>query len=481
MIALGGGKTLTLNQSFSPEYPELLGKLSITYTSSVEGQSVYISLEFDDKTNPSIILDDLKNSVRKETEAVYRKIQIKEEIKNCKEELSLEQKCVLVLYLCKFTENTQENKAMFSTVFHVENTMHSSVELMLLTTKDSTFLYHIVCSIRNKKAIDTFISFCCSFSSFLLNQQIQKEFNTILSEWGYSKSEIKLFINDAIHRIVVPDNYLDVLERPFPLSIAEQQKILWAYLKDKLYAGYSSERSTLTYSQKCSLFATVVSLCHPHHVPNDREDITEIVANYAVHLNLNQQDVEKSFVFQTTTDRDKNLEIVKSIKDDTSLMCFISVCKNIIDIAEDFASMTSFFHELLFKLGYMIDECILLDRGGHVYKHQQNSDSEEDDSENADDFFMHHWTLEDFMIGRDNGVEIKYVTNKETGEEFKVCVLVHDDGFSVSLVMPTYLEEMSSAEILERKASLKVGITAYGNFCLYDEDLTFHEFHYLGI
>lgn len=443
---------------------------------------MYINLDFKDTTEPSIIIDTLKGSIRKETEAVYRKKQIKEEIENCKEELSFEQKCVLVLYLCKFTEDTKDNRAMFYKIFNVEVSESAHISKLLNLTRESqSSIYHIICSIRNKEAIDTFISFCCSFSSFLMNKQSQKEFCSILSEWGYNETEIRLFINDAIHRIVIPENPLYMLERPFPLSIEEQEKIFHAYLMGKLYNGYSSEDNPLSSSQKCSLFATVVSLCHPHHISNDREDIIDIVADYAVYLNLEQQYIEKAFLFQTTNDRDKNLEVIKSIKDNDSLMHFIAACKNIIDVAEDFASINSYFHELLLNIGYTIDECVLIDRGEHVYKHKQNSSDYEINTENADALFIYNWTLKYFMRGRDNGMEIKYVVNRETGEDFRICVLEDDIDFFVSLFLPTYLEHLTPAEILERSETLKVGVTANGNFCLYNANLTFDELHYLGI
>lgn len=371
---------------------------------------------------------------------------------------------------------------MYYKIFNVEVSESSHIaKLICLTRGSQSSIYHIICSVRNKKAIDTFISFCCSFASFLTNEQLKKEFSSILSEWGYYEAEIKLFISDAIHRIIIPDNYLNVLERPFPLSVAEQEKIFHAYLVGKLYKEYSSEEDILNETQKYSLFATAISLCHPHHIPNDREDIIDIIANYAIYLNLSQQYVEKAFLFQTTTDRDKNLEIIKSIEEDSSLMHFIATCKNIIDIAEDFTNINSFFHELLMNIGYTIDECVLIDRGEAVNKYSQNPSDSENNVEEVDALFMHCWTLKDFMVGYVNEIEIQFVVDSITGEDYRVCVLENIKGFLVSLFLPIHLEHLTSADILERYNSFKVGITSYGNFCLYDKNLTWDELHYLGI
>lgn len=480
----GGESTVSLEESFSPEYPELLGTLNISYKATIDEQLISFTLEFKDTTEPSIILNKLTSSIKKKTDDVYRRKQIKEEIENNKEELTFEQKSVLVLYLCKFTEDTPDNRTMFCQIYNVENSESSFTKVQLLMTESSDSIYHRVCSIRNKQAIETFISLCCSFYSFLTNEQQQKDFRSLLAEWGYTETESSLLISTAVHKVVIPPGTLEVPATPFPLSVAEQQKVLWAYLMGELYKGCPED--ALSNSQKYSLFASMVSLCYPLYAPNYREDVISYLANYALDINISQKCVERAFLLQTPTDKEKNIEIVKSIRNDVSLTHFAAICKGITDIMSNSAIAQSLYYNLLQDIGLTIDECILIERGHFLEKYDSKTKKENtiktlNQEDKSIKLFLYSWSLVDFLAERNNGIEVKMIVNMQTGFTYNACVLTDDKDFPVTLILPKYIEDMPVAEIKEQNEYLQVGITSKGNFCLYDEKLTEQDLSELGI
>ncbi len=65
-------------------------------------------------------------------------------------------------------------------------------------------------------------------------------------------------------------------------------------------------------------------------------------------------------------------------------------------------------------------------------------------------------------------MQVGNFVNSNTGEEFKSCMFIKENGSYDYVGFHSQLGELTPAEISERKKELKVGLTNSGKYVLYD-------------
>lgn len=91
---------------------------------------------------------------------------------------------------------------------------------------------------------------------------------------------------------------------------------------------------------------------------------------------------------------------------------------------------------------------------------------EEEYAEETNTSILQSWSLLEFAKNYVK-MQVGNFVNSNTGEEFKSCMFVKEDGSYDYVGFHSQLGTLTPAEISERKKELKVGLTELGKYVLY--------------
>lgn len=108
-------------------------------------------------------------------------------------------------------------------------------------------------------------------------------------------------------------------------------------------------------------------------------------------------------------------------------------------------------------------------------RHKKSAKASVSISSNENNLFIENWPLLDFAKKYGPEMKVGTFTNKNTGEEYRVCVFIRENGKRTYVRFFSQLGELTPFEISQRKNDLKVGITEADKFYLHDNNVKIWE------
>lgn len=271
---------------------------------------------------------------------------------------------------------------------------------------------------------------------------------------------------------------------------------------------------TLTIEQRCALLKIALELSYSSP---DRlylwKGQYEILLEFAKTLGLKEdqldiciQEVAKGF-FRTSGDiiNSDYYKVVRTITQDEPFIQLIIICGKLLDfidslddeliVSESYAYLA--FSKILEEIGFTKKEIEDLKYGEGIYRTrdgknvialqeqkepQTKIEQEYPISKEQMAIFKKNWTLPQFRkeFGAEDRVESR--KNHTHDEDYKVCIFIkNSDGSEFSVGFSNSLGEPSIEEIQRREKELMVGLSYYGNYKLYDNQIPVLEKVDLGI
>lgn len=292
------------------------------------------------------------------------------------------QEIALATYLCKFADCSSEEGKLLCRLFNVDYAVVVPlVEMCNRTSKNK--LFAALATVKDKKYIDTFVNFSCTYLSFFINNKdYEKELLDISKNWGYTESELKFKLSTVDEEFNV-DFYTPT--SIFPLNLQEQNVLLREWVKTKIHFK-DNNINTLNHGQKYALFGLALSMAHLLYTSRSRIDLITILANYAVTLNFDIIASEDVLLYQTPLDKEKYISIIRTtIKDNKVLNDFIKVCLDIIDFKKSMKNILSFKIRMFEQFDFFYSDLISIAQGKFVtkyYEGRKNQDNEKRETTN---------------------------------------------------------------------------------------------------
>ena len=123
------------------------------------------------------------------------------------------------------------------------------------------------------------------------------------------------------------------------------------------------------------------------------------------------------------------------------------------------------FTRILKDVGFSQEDVYDIIKGKYNYKF--DSTVLEEPAEETNSSILQSWSLLEFAKNYVK-MQVGNFVNSNTGEEFKSCMFIKEDGSYDYVGFHSQLGELTPAEISERKKELKVGLTESGKYVLYD-------------
>lgn len=238
---------------------------------------------------------------------------------------------------------------------------------------------------------------------------------------------------------------------------------------NSLYDGSKDrEINTLSAEQKCALLNAAASLYTIDNIPNNRQEAKQVLVDFIHLLGLKDEHLTYCIHHQSWLDRKKYINVIKTIQKDGPFIQFICICKELIDLGEDNMFINYTFTRILKDVGFSQEDIYDIVKGNYNYRFDNETvAAEEEGIEENNTSILQSWSLLEFAK---NYVKMKVgdFVNSTTGDKFKSCIFLKEDGSYDYVGFHSQLGELTPAEISERKKELKVGLTQSGKYVLYD-------------
>ncbi len=237
-------------------------------------------------------------------------------------------------------------------------------------------------------------------------------------------------------------------------------------IHNSLYDGSKDwEINTLSVEQKCALLNAAASLYTTDNMPNNRQEAKQVLVEFMQLLGLKDKHLAYCIHHQSWLDRKKYIDVMKTIQKDNPFIQFICTCLELIALGEDNMFINYTFTRILKEVCFSQEDIYDIVKG--MYNYRFDSVVQEEPAEETNSSILQSWSLLEFAK---NYVKMKVgdFINSNTGEEFKSCMFIKEDGTYDYVGFHSQLGELTPAEISERKKELKVGLTQLGKYVLYD-------------
>lgn len=236
---------------------------------------------------------------------------------------------------------------------------------------------------------------------------------------------------------------------------------------NSLYDGSKDwEINTLSVEQKCALLNAAVSLYTTDNMPNNKQEAKQVLVEFMQLLGLKDEHLTYCIHHQSWLDRKKYIDSMKTIQKDGPFIQFICTCKELIDLGGDNMFINYTFTRILKDVGFSQEEVYDIVKGNYNYKFDYKAAEEECIEENNTSI-LQSWSLLEFAKNYVK-MQVGNFVNSNTGEEFKSCMFLKENGSYDYVRFHSQLGVLTPAEISKRKKELKVGLTQSGKYILYD-------------
>lgn len=235
---------------------------------------------------------------------------------------------------------------------------------------------------------------------------------------------------------------------------------------NSLYDGSKDwEINTLSVEQKCALLNAATSLYTTDNMPNNRQEAKKVLVDFMHLLGLKEEQLTYCIHHQSWLDRKKYIDIIKTIQKDGPFIQFICTCKVLINLGDSNMFINYTFTRILKDVGFSQEDTYAIVKGKYNYRF--DNVVEEASAEGANTSILQSWSLLEFAKNYVK-MQVGDFVNSNTGEEFKSCMFLKEDGSYDYVNFHSQLGELTPAEISKRKKELKVGLTQSGKYILYD-------------
>lgn len=235
---------------------------------------------------------------------------------------------------------------------------------------------------------------------------------------------------------------------------------------DSLYdENKDKEIVALSIEQRCALLNAAASLYTTDNMPNNRQEAKQVLVEFMHLLGLKDEHLTYCIHHQSWLDRKKYIDSMKTIQKDDPFIQFIYTCKELIDLGGDNMFINYTFTRILKDVGFSQKDVYDIIKGKYNYKF--DSTVLEKPTEETNSSILQSWSLLEFAKNYVK-MQVGNFVNSNTGEEFKSCMFIKEDGSSDYVGFHSQLGELTPAEISERKKELKVGLIQSGKYVLYD-------------
>ena len=235
---------------------------------------------------------------------------------------------------------------------------------------------------------------------------------------------------------------------------------------NSLYDGSKDwEINTLSVEQKCALLNAAASLYTTDNMPNNRQEAKQVLVEFMQLLGLKDEHLTYCIHHQSWLDRKKYIDVMKTIQKNNPFIQFICTCKELINLGGDNMFINYTFTRILKDIGFPQKDVYDIIKGKYNYKF--DSTVLEEPAEETNSSILQSWSLLEFAKNYVK-MQVGNFVNSNTGEEFKSCMFIKEDGSYDYVGFHSQLGELTPAEISERKKELKVGLTQLGKYVLYD-------------
>lgn len=225
------------------------------------------------------------------------------------------------------------------------------------------------------------------------------------------------------------------------------------------------EINTLSVKQKCALLNAATSLYTTDNMPNYRQEAKQVFVDFRHLLGLKDKHLTYCIHHQSWLDRKKYIDVMKTIQKDGPFIQFICICKVLISLGESNMFINYTFTRILKAVGFPQEDVYDIIKGKYNYKF--DSTVLEEPAEETNSSILQSWSLLEFAKNYVK-IQVGNFVNSNTGEEFKSCMFIKEDGSYDYVGFHSQLGELTPAEITKRKKKLKVGLTELGKYVLYD-------------
>lgn len=226
------------------------------------------------------------------------------------------------------------------------------------------------------------------------------------------------------------------------------------------------EITSLSVEQRRALLNAATSLCTTDNMPNNRQEAKQVLVEFMHLLGLKDEHLTYCIQHQSWLDRKKYLDSIKTIQKDGPFIQFICTCKELIDLGGDNMFINYTFTRILKDVGFSQEDVYDIVKGNYNYRFNYKA-AEEGCIEENNTSILQSWSLLEFAKNYAK-MQVGNFVNSNTGEEFKSCMFIKEDGSYDYVGFHSQLGELTPAEISERKKELKVGLTQSGKYVLYD-------------
>lgn len=226
------------------------------------------------------------------------------------------------------------------------------------------------------------------------------------------------------------------------------------------------EINILLVEQKCALLNAAASLYTTDNMPNNRQEAKQVLVDFMHLLGLKDEHLTYCIHHQSWLDRKKYIDGMKTIQKDGPFIQFIYTCKELIDLGGDNMFINYTFTRILKDVGFSQEDVYDIVKGNYNYRFDYKVAEEECIEENNASI-LQSWSLLEFVKNYVK-MQVGNFVNSNTGEEFKSCMFIKEDGSYDYVGFHSQLGELTPAEISERKRELKVGLTESGKYILYN-------------
>nr|DAG91664.1 MAG TPA: hypothetical protein [Crassvirales sp.] len=225
------------------------------------------------------------------------------------------------------------------------------------------------------------------------------------------------------------------------------------------------EITSLSVEQRCALLNAAASLYTTDNMPNNRQEVKQVLVDFMHVLGLKDEHLTYCIHHQSWLDRKKYIDVMKTIQKDGPFIQFICICKVLISLGESNMFINYTFTRILKDVGFSQEDVYDIIKGKYNYKF--DSTVLEEPAEETNSSILQSWSLLEFAKNYVK-MQVGNFVNSNTGEEFKSCMFIKEDGSYDYVGFHSQLGELTPAEISERKKELKVGLTQLGKYVLYD-------------
>lgn len=239
-------------------------------------------------------------------------------------------------------------------------------------------------------------------------------------------------------------------------------------IHNSLYDGSKDwEINTLSVEQKCALLNAAASLYTIDNMPNNRQEAKQVLVEFMQLLGLKEEQLTYCIHHQSWLDRKKYINAMKTIQKDDPFIQFICTSKELIDLGRDNMFINYTFTRILKDVGFSQEDIYNIVKGNYTYRFDYETVAKEECIEENNTSVLQSWSLLEFAKNYVK-MQVGNFVNSSTGEEFKSCMFIKEDGSYDYVRFHSQLGELTPAEISKRKKELKVGLTESGKYILYD-------------